>query len=333
MRVASSLAATTCCLMLLCLTLIYSLEIRALALQSSPSLSILFSSSSRPKRAFARSIKIYSSSLITDTAAGSPPHILSEQFSRSGLLSIGAFFAIQPPSVSSFLITGKVVADVLGSAAQRNRLDATTFKFVNLGLFLSSASLLIYFIVDSFLFLASSGLSKDYLHYVRTLLLLTYISQTLIATTRTLLMYKLPTVKLAPAAGLLPFSFLASTAAYFAYLVMTLYKLISSKTLLLTALSAVASCALIIPVLLALHGAAVAGPKRLSSDTYKQLNLGLIMGSAFGFVEHFLKTAGKHSSLCSILIYGLHSFTALAALSAWRTGIAYNPQQKIDVRM
>jgi hypothetical protein len=166
------------------------------------------------------------------------------------------------PLYTSAALCGKT----LSAAAKRNRLDATTFKLLNSGLVLSCIPTV----------MSTVGIASSWWQLVwrNDLVAAFAVSAKLIhsyVTTATaysaLLAYGLPTIKLS-AVGPLSSTYLALAAC-------TLYGLpFTGGSLMLES-------ALSTSMLFALHGAAAAGQKRLSSHTYLALNAAVIISAAY----------------------------------------------------
>ena len=151
------------------------------------------------------------------------------------------------------------------SAARRDRLDGTTFKFLNLGAFLS-------FVYLTMLQFADRSCITT-INFVRA-------SATIfgsLATGKALLQYGFPVIKLKGSNILSVF--------YLACSVLTLISQLKLNSLFFKANGKIVLNCFVNPfemllepaIYLALAGAAIAGPKRLSSDTYKKLNLTLML--------------------------------------------------------
>ena len=193
----------------------------------------------------------------------------------------------------SLLLTAKSF-DILQSAARRRRLDATTFKFLNLGNFLSLGYIAALEFVDVGRGGALYTTDKMALRAVALLGALTCEFG--------LLKYGLPSMKLV-GSNLL-------SLMYMVCAVLATYSVVDFSALL--GIGDPIQAFMFPSVLLALSGAAIAGDKRLASDTYKSLNLTmlLIVISRLGMdLVGLVSIATQHQ--LSYLFTALTTFTCL----------------------
>jgi len=206
----------------------------------------------------------------------------------SGASASEVFFRVLSTAVDwSGLYVTLIVASVLQGASSRGRLEGNTFKLLNLGLFLSSILFYTVSIAKQKVLLGGSFFSINTLRLTSQLAFAVFSA---LPCYLSLKEYGLPKPKMQflPFASL-PFLCLFSAASVglfslFTALSQSISIAISSKTLVscFAALAPSAtgvSCFLVPLILFALHGAALAGPKRLSSDTYKALSASIILSS------------------------------------------------------
>lgn len=189
---------------------------------------------------------------------------------------------------------------LLASASERNRLDATTFRIINIATFLSA-------ILTLSPRSAGGRFPSSFLFKVTTLVLRSLHSiPTLMAGARIFSEYPLPTLKFDENKSL--------STAYVANAVFSLRSGLMS--LFMGSLDMVSARLLLIPAMyLALSGAAIAGPKRLSSDTYISLNRSVIL---FSLISLLL---GKCCKLTTIFELG-------TSVSGLVIGMAYKPPRE-----
>lgn len=207
-----------------------------------------------------------------------------------------------PLRLSSLLLTAKAF-DILRSAARRKRLDATTFKFLNVGSFLSLGYLFAVQYMDGGAATVLCNKEKLALKFVSIFGVLT--------SGAALTKYGLPTMKV-KGSNLLSLSYMlcASLAIYTGMDFNTLKNIFDPIQVFLFP-----------AVFLALSGASIAGDKRLASDTYKGLNMTvlLMMVSRLGMEKRGLvSVTGQHP-----YAYIYTTLSALSCLVGLYKGKAY----------
>ena len=173
-------------------------------------------------------------------------------------LCLGAFWGkYHYLKLPSLLLTAKVF-DILRSAARRRRLDATTFKFLNIGSFLSLG----YVATIQFMDRGAAGVfvNKEKLALTGAALFGTLTSGA------ALTKYGLPSVKI-KGSNLLSLSYMLCAA-------LAVYTGVDFNSL--KSIFDPIHAFMFPAVFLALSGAGIAGDKRLASDTYKGLNLTIL---------------------------------------------------------
>lgn len=171
-------------------------------------------------------------------------------------------------SISKLLLNTMRIAptlatlQVLKGAANRQRLDGNTFKLLNLGYSLSFIWTWLKITI-----IGSGGANIGFKKYLPEII-------TFIASTMNLFEYGLPELRIqinnkSP----LALSYLACAIHRFACMIKN------------AAITPCSNNLFIAFIFLALHGAANAGQKRLSSYTYKTLNTGIIIGSIYTFIK------------------------------------------------
>ena len=158
----------------------------------------------------------------------------------------------------SLLLVAKIF-DILRSAARRRRLDATTFKFLNMGSFISFGYLAASLIADAKSALMLNSTKKGVLKAATAFGTL--------SSGGALIKYGLPSMKI-KGSNVLSLSYMTCAAlAVHTGMDFATFRSISDPI----------QAFLFPAVFFALSGAAIVGDKRLASDTYKGLNLTVLM--------------------------------------------------------
>lgn len=256
------------------------------------------------------------------------------------------------PVVSS-MVTSTVISNLLMSASLRSRLDASTFKTLNLGFLLSS---ILYYLVNiAYRKVVISDISFVSFYTLNLILQLSYAAFSALPAYRSIQYFGLPVVKIEPLkqvadANGLPLitfiSLIASCMVYFSnILARGLFTYFETSSIghvfasLVPASVFSVSTFLIPSMLLALHSASLAGAKRLSSDTYQILSKTIIFFSGINLLSLFsdmviplvtggssgtLVTSGINMKLLKNIGCGAtYILSMISSYMTWRVGHKY----------
>lgn len=233
-------------------------------------------------------------------------------------------------SVLSFISTlyYNVMLYLMLSAARRNRLDGNTFKLINLGLFTSSISFLLYGLTQ----ISSFGMRAYNLLTFQSLVNLVFTIKhmsSLVASLLVLQNFKLPVIKTDFKNYLSVGYLIGALISLFhgAFMIWSISRH-NLTTVSIPFVDLVTVRSLLMPVgYLALSGAASAGHKRLSSETYKILNLSSMALVLIGIISsHLFRNIKNIISISNCLLAApvvLGIFEVLISTIGYIRGAAY----------